>query len=275
MPHARVNGLDLFYRDSGPRNGPTVLFISGLGNDHRAFAAQARALSEPAMGPERSYRCITYDQRDVGQSSLAAAPYTIADLADDAAGLLAALDVPMAHVVGWSMGGAVAQELALRHPERVRSLALLATYTSSDPRGAARQRSWALLRERLAPQEYADATWPWVYTVHDYHTPGLMEEALRRVLENPTPQPNEAYWRQVEAVLGHHTEGRLSAIAAPTLLVFGEEDLLTPMRFARVLAAEVPHARLVTIPRAGHALLWTHAELVTMLLRGWLEEVAG
>jgi 3-oxoadipate enol-lactonase len=211
----------------------------------------------------------------VGQSALTPVPYTIADLADDAAGLLAALGVPSAHVVGWSMGGAVAQELALRHPERVRGLVLIATYTSSDPRGAVRQRSWALLRERLSLQEYADATWPWVYTVHDYRTPGLIEGAFQRMLETPAPQPNEAYRRQVEAVLSHHTEGRLGGIGVPTLLIFGEEDLLTPLRFARVLAAEVPNARLVTIPRAGHALLWTHGELVTMLLRGWLEEVAA
>ena len=168
MPHVQAGLLRLFYRDSAPESArEAVLFLSGMGNDHTAWAAQARALSE-------GFRTITYDHRDIGQSSLADGPYTIADLADDAAGLLDALAIEAAHCVGWSMGGAVAQELALRHPDRVRSLALVATYTSSDPRGDLRMRSWAALRPRLTPEEFAHLTWPWVYTVADYRRPGFI-----------------------------------------------------------------------------------------------------
>jgi len=270
MPHAQVGALRLFHRDSGAASDhETVLFLSGMGTDHTAWASQARALSD-------AYRTITYDHRDIGQSSLVGGPYTIADLADDAAGLLNVLGTEMAHCVGWSMGGAVAQELALRHPSRVRTLALVATYTSSDPRGDTRMRSWATLRRRLTPEEFAQVTWPWVYTVADYGRPGFIDQTLARILASPYRQPDEAYARQVEAVLSHHTEGRLGAIAVPTLLLFGDEDILTPpARFAEALRAEVPQAALLTIAGAGHGLIWTHAEAVTAVLRGWLGQAAA
>ena len=266
MPHAQVGALRLFYRDSGADSDrETVLFLSGMGTDHTAWAAQARALSD-------GHRTITFDHRDIGQSSLVGGPYSIAELADDAAGLLNALGIEMAHCVGWSMGGAVAQEIALRHPGRVRSLALVATYTSSDPRGDTRMRSWATLRRRLTPEEFAQVTWPWVYTVADYRRPGFIDQSLARVLATPYCQPDDAYARQVEAVLSHHTEGRLGAIAVPTLLLFGDEDILTPpSRFAEALHAEIPHATLLTIAGAGHGLIWTHAEAVTAVLKGWLK----
>lgn len=265
MPHARVGSLDLFYRYSGREpDRETVLFISGMGTDHTAWVAQARALAD-------GHHTLTYDHRDIGQSSLAPDPYTIADLADDAAGLLSALGIDSAHCIGWSMGGAVAQELALRYPDCVRSLALVATYTSSDPRGDLRMRAWAALRPRLTPEEFAHLTWPWVYTVADYRRPGYIEETLARVLASPHRQTDEAYARQAEAVLSHNTEGRLSAITIPTLLLFGDEDILTPpARFAAALRAEIPHATLLTVGGAGHGFIWTHAEAVTTVLRGWM-----
>jgi pimeloyl-ACP methyl ester carboxylesterase len=99
-----------------------------------------------------------------------------------------------------------------------------------------------------------------------------MEETLARVLANPYRQSDEAYARQVEAVLSHHTEGRLDAITVPTLLLFGDEDILTPpARFAEALRAEIPHATLLTLRGAGHGLIWTHADEVTSVLRRWLE----
>jgi pimeloyl-ACP methyl ester carboxylesterase len=239
-----------------------------MGTDHTAWATQARALSD-------TYHVITYDHRDVGQSSLAVETYTTADLADDAAGLLAELGIPSAHCIGWSMGGAVAQELGIRHPECVLSLALVATYNTSDPRADLRMRTWAALRSRLTPEEFANLTWPWVYTVADYRRPGYIEETLARVLASPYRQSDEAYARQVEAVLAHHTEGRLAAISVPTLLLFGDEDILTPpKRFAESMRDEITHATLLTLRGAGHGLIWTHADEVTGVLRGWLRQAS-
>src|SRR3990170_4830872 len=252
MPKVRVaTGFELFYRESG--EGEPILWIMGLGNDHRGWAYQAPAFRD-------RFRCITYDNRDVGQSQQADGPYTVADMVEDAVGLLDALGVEQAHVVGFSMGGAQAQELAIRHPERVRRLVLCNTYTSRDPRGEEIFRARVLLRERLSPEEYQRATLPWAYTYLDYQRPGFIEQTIEAILNDPYPQSQEAFRRQVEATLSVDTEGRLGQIRAPTLLLFGEDDITTPLRFARVLEAGIPNATLRVVPGAGHGLAWSHPE---------------
>ncbi len=262
MPTVRVaTGLELFYRESG--QGEPVLWIMGLGNDHRGWAYQVPAFRD-------RFRCITFDNRDCGQSQRADGAYTVADMAGDAVALLDALGVDRAHVVGFSMGGAQAQELAIRHPDRVRKLALCDTYTSRDERGAAVFLSRVLLRERLSPEEYQRVTLPWVYTYEDYQRPGFIEQTVQAILNDPNPQPLDDFRRQVEATLSVDTEGRLGRIRAPTLLVFGEDDITTPLRFARVLEAGIPDARLEVIAGAGHGLPWSHPEALNEKVRAFL-----
>ncbi len=127
MPATNVGDIELHYRDDGA--GQPVLFIQGLGVDHRGWAPVCAPLS-------KRFRCISFDNRDVGRSSQVEAQYDVVDMAGDALGLLDALGIERADVVGVSMGGVIAQEIAIRHPERVRRLALVSTYTSGDPRGA-------------------------------------------------------------------------------------------------------------------------------------------
>ena len=110
MPMIYLKGRQLFYEESG--TGEAVVFLGGLGGDHRAFSIPLRHFG-------MRYRALALDARDVGQSDRAGGPYTTAEMADDAAGWLDALAIPAAHVIGHSLGGLVAQELALRHPGRV------------------------------------------------------------------------------------------------------------------------------------------------------------
>ena len=264
MPKARVaTGFELFYRDSG--EGEPILWIMGLGNDHRGWAFQVPAFRD-------RFRCITYDNRDVGQSQLAEGRYAVADLAEDAVGLLDALGVERAHVVGFSMGGAQAQELAIRHPERVRRLVLANTYPSRDPRGAAIFRGQAFLRERLGREEYQRVTLPWVYTYRDYLRPDFIERTIQAILDDPNPQPLAAYARQVEAAISFDSEERLGEIQAPTLLLFGEDDLLTPLRFARALETGIAGTTLRVVEGAGHGLPWSHPEEFNRIVRVFLED---
>ena len=263
MPKVGVaTGFELFYRQSG--DGEPILWIMGLGNDHRGWAYQAPAFRD-------RFRCITYDNRDCGQSQLADGPYTVADMAEDALGLLDALEIERAHVVGFSMGGAQAQELAIRHPERVRKLVLCNTYTSRDERAAQIFRGRVLLRERLSAEEYARLLLPWVYTYQDYQRPGFIEGTVQAILNDPYPQPIEAFRRQVEATISVHTEDRLAAIRVPTLLLFGEDDITTPVRFARALRSGIPHARLELVEGAGHGLPWSHPDEFNRIVREFLE----
>ena len=264
MPKISVaTGFELFYRESG--EGDPILWIMGLGNDHRGWAYQVPAFRD-------RFRCVTYDNRDAGQSQLATGQYAVADLAEDAVGLLDALDIERAHVVGFSMGGAQAQELAIRHPERVQRLVLASTYTSRDPRGSAMFRGQAFLRERLSREEYERVTLPWVYTHLDYQRPGFVDGTIEAILSNAHPQPVEAYARQVEATISFDSEERLGEIQAPTLLLFGEDDILTPLRFARALEAGIAGATLRLVEGAGHGLPWSHPEEFNRIVGEFLDE---
>jgi pimeloyl-ACP methyl ester carboxylesterase len=254
VPVARANGIELFYRDDGA--GEPVLFVQGLGVDHRGWGGVTRPLSA-------RFRCVSFDNRDVGRSSLVDAPYDVRDMAADAVGLLDALGIERADVVGQSMGGVIAQEMAIGWPERVRRLVLITTYTSGDPRGSAIFAGQALLRRTLSREDYCRATFWSVYSHQDYRRDdGFIETMIARTAGNDLWQPQDAYERQVRAVTSADTEGRLGKIAARTLILAGAEDILTPMRFTDTLAAGIADNRVQVVEGAGHGMIWSHPDVV-------------
>ena len=263
MPKVRVGQIELFYEDDG--HSEPVIWIHGLGIDHWVWGLQMPLFTQ-------HFRCLAFDNRDAGQSDRSPGSYTIKTMADDVIGLMDALAIDKAHIVGLSMGGAIAQELAIAHPARVTRLVLISTYTSADRRGADVLNSFALMRARFSRKEYARATTPWVFTYEDYLVPGLVEAATTRFLEDPYFLPADAYARQVEAALSHFTEDRLSRITAPTLIVAGDDDLMTPMRFTRTLHEQIPGATLAVIRGGGHALVLTHAGEFNRLVLSFLKE---
>ncbi|MEX2247731.1 MAG: alpha/beta fold hydrolase [Dehalococcoidia bacterium] len=263
MPALNIGGIEIFYREAG--EGPPVLFIQGLGVDHRGWAGVVPHLAQ-------RFRCISFDNRDVGRSSAVEAPYDVIDMMGDAVGVLDALEVERADIAGVSMGGVIAQELAIRHPERVRRLALVTTYTSGDPRGTAIFEGQALLRRTLSREEFCRVTFPNVYSHLDYRRDGFVEEMVRRTVANELWQSQEAYERHVCAVLGAFTEDRLGQITAPTLILAASDDILTPARFADVLARGIRGSRRVTVEGAGHGLIWSHPELVAAHIGEFLAE---
>ena len=264
MPLAIINDLSLYYLLEG--QGNPILWVSGLGQNHQAWRKQVPFF-------EDRFTCITFDNRDAGQSDEASRDYTIAEMAGDAQKLLEALGFSQAHVVGLSMGGAIAQELAIRFPERVLSLCLLSTYDRGDPRGTARLESWKLMKQRLTPEEYYRAIYPWTLTHEDYLVPGQVESYLADALANPYPQSQAAFERQACATGGFDASGRLAHIVAPTLIVMGDQDILTPLRFADALHRGIRGSRLRIISRAGHVMVLTHAQQVNKVIREFLQEV--
>jgi len=264
MPIVTANGIDLFYRSDG--DGPPVLFIQGLGVDHRGWAGVTRPLAE-------RFRCISFDNRDVGRSATFEGDYDVLDMLGDALGLLDALAIERCHVVGVSMGGVIAQEMAIRHPGRVGRLVLITTYTGGDPRGTAIFESQAMLRRILPREEYCRATFWSVYSHEDYRREdGFVEQMIARTAGNDRWQPQDGYERHVRAVLSANTEGRLHTIAAPTLIIAGAEDILTPARFSLLLDREIPDSRLVVVEGAGHGLIWSHPEVVVEQLERFFGE---
>jgi pimeloyl-ACP methyl ester carboxylesterase len=239
----RAGDLELWVERRG--SGPDVLLIAGLGDPAEAWQPQLDALAD-------RYHVTAFDNRGVGRSPLPDRPLSAATMADDAAALLRALEVPSAHVAGFSLGSAIAQELALRHAELVRSLALVSTYARPDALFRSQLAFWRWLPE-AAPSERAffEAFYTWVYTPRA-HSDGSVNQLVEEALGFPHQQSVEAFQAQLDACLAHDTTDRLSQIAAPTLVLAGEFDTILPPRFGRLVAADIPNARFELLPGEAH-----------------------
>jgi 3-oxoadipate enol-lactonase len=245
MPLAHINGIERFYRETG--SGDPLLFINGIGGTSLGWEPLL-----PALGAR--FRVITSDNRGVGRSAAPPGPYTTRQLADDAAALLAHLGVARAHVVGSSMGGMIAQELALAYPTLVDRLVLYAT--CARPRRTIME-PWLTFVAQMAERFEATSStlgWlPWLYPPSFLADPEKVEAAL--AWQDPYPAPAHGIVAQTEAVRHHDTLDRLPQIAAPTLVLVGAEDVVTPLYYAHELAERIPGARLQVLERRGHEAL--------------------
>ncbi|MBM5810577.1 MAG: alpha/beta fold hydrolase [Gammaproteobacteria bacterium] len=266
MPRIRVRDLHVYYEFAGADTGEPVVLIMGLGGDHQGWLP-AQVPSLTAAG----YRCLLFDNRDVGRTDASPVPaYTVRTFADDTAGLLQALGIERAHIVGGSMGGLIAQELALSHPELVRSLTLLSTMPCIDALMRAFLAAMDAARERLAPADVFTLGAPWLFTWRFFANPEAVLLARQMSLQNPYPQPLDAWRRQCAASLTHDSRTRLGQIRAPTHVVVGAEDVLTPPHMSRLLAELIPGATLTIIPGGGHGTFIEQAAAQDAAMIGFL-----
>jgi 3-oxoadipate enol-lactonase len=247
-------------------SGEPMLLIQGMSGNHLSWG-------EPFLTElERDFDLVAYDHRGVGKSSRVTDPFSIADLADDAAAVLDALGWDSAHVVGISMGGMVAQELALRHPQRVRTLTLGCTYCGGEGSALTSNEVFAKLSEAMmsGDRDRAIAT---SFEVNISPGYGADQSAYGTFYEMATalPTPVPVIMLQAQAVQSHDTLSRLGEIQAPTLVIHGTVDEMLPYSNAVLIAARIPGARLVTLEDVGHMFWWEQPERSAQAIRELVE----
>lgn len=244
-----VGGRKLAYDEIRPANPRgTILLLTGLAAKRQGWYRQMAAFGQ-------TYRVIAIDHRDVGDSDLARESYTIAAMADDAAAVLQTLGIAQAHVIGISMGGFIALELALRHPELVEKLVLTATSAGGKTHVRAGWKiSWLLVSPRFGRREpgmAAKRTYNLIMAPgYCQHHPDDWEDIA--TIARHRPQLRDAYRRQLRACLHHNAASRLAQIHQPTLVIHGTLDPLIPVGNGRYLAAHIPGARYIEYSNTGH-----------------------
>ena len=265
MPTVHVGDVDLYYEIHG--NGSPLLMIGGLGSSVETWSPFWKRLTE-------HYRVILFDNRGVGRSTVPKSSFTIRTMADDAAGLLDAIDVPSAFVYGASMGGQIAQELALSHPHKVRALLLGMTTCGGLP---------AILpspevMERLAglanpPAETSPLEILWSVSYTPEYLAAHRAELVREAAAVRYPTTPQGYRLQAEASMRFNSYDRLPEIRVPTLVMAGSRDILMPPGNARLIVSRIPGARLHILEGAGHGFTRERPEESVKLILDFLSSV--
>ncbi len=255
-----IGGRELFALRRG--EGEPLLLVQGMSGTHAAWG-------DPFLSAlEESFDAIAYDHRGIGRSDPAGEPFSIPDLADDAAALLDTLGIESAHVLGISMGGMVAQELALRHPGRIRTLALGCTYCG----GAGASLTDEATVSRLAQAMMSGDRERAIRTGYEINvSPGFaaVEENWHpfREMATAVPAPLPTIMLQMQAIGGHDTQERLAGLAHPTLVVHGDEDRMIPVANAELLGRVIPDATVEILEGVGHLFWWEQPERSADLVR--------
>jgi 3-oxoadipate enol-lactonase len=260
MPSVDASGTELHYLRAG--EGEPLLLIQGMSATHLAWG-------RPFLDQlERSFETIVFDNRGMGLSGKAELPFTTADLAADTVGLLDALGLEAVHVVGISMGGMIAQELALAHPERIRTLTIGASYCGGPEATLMAPEDLQMLGAAFAsgePEQVFRAMWE-INLSPGFRADDSRFEAFTE-MASTLPSPQAVILQQMRACGLHDTHQRLGQIDLPTLVIHGDVDRLLGYPNGRQIAALIPGARLETLEDVGHMFWWEQPQRSAELIR--------
>lgn len=269
MPKVKVNDIEIYYEMHG--KGASLVMIPGWG------------YSSEMWNPEfigklsKLYRVVLIDNRGTGRSSKPDIPYTIKMMADDIAGLMDAVKVPKAHVLGTSMGALIAQEFALNHPEKVMGL-ILCMATCGGPKSVPVPAKFAKAMFTTADpsldtlnEEALELFWSLVYSPK--YIKKHRDELLKGGVSVKYPTPIIGKKRQGEAVLNFDTYDRLPNIKAPTLIMAGENDVIVPVKNSKILAERIPNSKLLLFKNCSHGFLREKIDEVLSAMQDFLKEV--
>lgn len=263
MPYVRASdGVRLHYRETGRRSGPPVLMIQGLGADKHLWNFQRFALAP-------WFRTIAFDNRGAGRSDKPYGAYTMDQMADDAAAVLDHAGVESAHVVGASMGGVISQVMALRHPDRVRSLTLACTACRHHAWRKELLAEWAETAQTSGMGAMTSGAARWVIGPRSFRR---LAPAMGWLGPLGLSRPAHAFAGQVAGILSIDDQlaDRLGEINVPTLVIVGNQDILTPRGDSEEIAEAIPTAELVVISGAAHGFMIEHGTTFNRILIDFL-----
>jgi pimeloyl-ACP methyl ester carboxylesterase len=253
MPTVSANGIDINYEVTG--EGEPLVLIPYLAADQACYAFQVADYAN-------HFTCYCVDLRGAGLTSKPEGEYTTELLADDVAAFMRAAGVESAHVAGLSLGAATGMWLAAKHPSLVRSLSLHSAWHRTDPFLSSVVESWRIMAAGLGDvtEMVIKGIFPWCYTPELYATrPEYIDGLADFVRGRPMP-PVDAFMRQSGAVLGHDASAVLGSIEAPTLITFGQHDMVTSTRFAEPLSRGIAGSEVVVFSDCAHAPIYEQVE---------------
>jgi len=266
MPFATTNGINMYYEETG--SGDPLVLIMGITARGEVWQAHQEDWSQ-------SFRCIMADNRGVGWSDKPAGEYSSEMMADDYAGLLDALGIEQARVVGCSMGSIIAQQLALRHPEKVRSAVLMCPWARVDRYAASVFEHMKACKAHLSPKQFLEWIQLLIFTKPFWDN----DEAYKGLVSgrtdfhhNPVPQPLHGLEGQAAACVNHDVLAKLNEIQCPCLVIGGKQDIFTPLWMGEEVAAGIPNAESHFYDGAGHAFHWEMMSDFNPRVRNWLLE---
>ena len=258
-----TDGTRIHYEVTGKPGATPVLMIQGLGASKNAWNLQRIAMAT-------RFRIISFDNRGAGRSDKPIVPFTLEQMAEDAISVLDAAGIETAHVVGASMGGVISQIVAVKHPHRVRSLTLVCTACRNHPWRQELLQSWAKTAEEKGMIEVGKEAAQWVMSPRSFRR---LVPAFTWMGPLAALRPRHSFVSQIHAILNTREDlvDQLSPITAPTMVIVGNQDILTPRGDSEEIAERIPNAELVVISGAAHGLMMEHSSTFNKILIEFLQ----
>jgi len=245
-------GTQIYYQVRG--NGTPLVLLMGFGADGNVW-------EQHVLEYERHFRCILLDNRGVGKSDSPDGPYTTEMMATDTVAVMDHLGVLRIQVAGISMGGAIAQSLALDHPERVKSLVLISTWPRFNNYAKTVYENLKKLRRVVPADDFMALLQLWIFAPPYYELfLDDLKTGQRGALDNSKPQTTSGFDGQLDACIGHDVVDRLHEIKVPTLITIGMMDIFTPPAFSEILHEKIERSEIVRFPSGGHVHHWEDLE---------------
>lgn len=244
MAFAKVNGIQVYYELKG--EGEPVVFLSGFSTHHETWRYYSNLLSQ-------THQTLIFDNRGAGQTDAPPPPYSIEAMAEDTRALMDYLGMKQAYMVGSSMGTAIIQTLALRHPDKIKKGVLISPFAQLPRTSVMKSETVAKFLEAEVPLPLViESVIPWLYSNEFLTDVDRARTKYEEMLSNPYPQKPEGYLGQLTALKAFDLRDQLQEIQTEMLLIAGAEDLSTPLYCSQLVKETLPHSTLEVFPRVGH-----------------------